>query len=124
MTEVGGRGGFAGERGAEHLVHLLTVLPGSGADFRSDGVHDCHRHMVDGLRDGGAASGTGRRSGGECVDGCGRGGGRAWFVAGVVVCWLRMGWVLTGECGCGCLGAASVPGREWSRSAGGDHQGG
>lgn len=42
---------------AERVVHLLAVLPCAGAHLRVDQLHHVDRHLVGGLRGGGAAAG-------------------------------------------------------------------
>lgn len=44
-----------GPGGAQHLVHLQPLLPGAGAHLWCHRVHGRHRHLVHGLRHGGAA---------------------------------------------------------------------
>ena len=38
--------------GAQHLLHLLAILPRPRAHLRRHGVHHRHRHMVPGVRHG------------------------------------------------------------------------
>ena len=48
----------AGERRAQHLVHLLALLQSAGADLWRDRLHDRHRPVERRLRHGRAAAGA------------------------------------------------------------------